>query len=430
MSSVATSLHPTLRSVLRLDWTQVSYLIALRNTVGVVAPLAVGAAAGHLLVGLTVSLGALQVAFLDGTEPYRQRAVRMLAAGVCSAASVFIGSTTGEMAALAVLLAALWGFWGGLLVALGQAMTQIGLSSVVLLLVFAARPAAPQQAALQAGLVLAGAAMQTLLTVAPWPVRPFGPHRAALATALHQLAIIARTPADPASAPAATTELTSARLALEGLSGASSETAEALCALLDETERIRLEIVALQDMGGHVSHEARAHIAAAVGAAADVLEHVAGALQIGRDRAGGNPSRDGDPRAGPRHAAGRSPGPGHLRSVANLGAHAGSGRPGRRARCLSRLRRRCSSGLSGAGAARSGAPRRTPTGGTTGTDQRRGVGGTRARRAGGVRRPGSPRRRACNLAPYGPLAYGPGGGPVSRSRCRSPGAASVPCLRL
>ena len=64
---------------------------------------------------------------------------------------------------------------------------------------------------------------------------------------------------------------------------------------------------------------------------------------------------------------------------------------------------------------------RAPPRGATGADQRRGVGGTDARRAGGFRRPGPPRRRACNLAPYSTRAYGPGGGPVSRSRCRSPG---------
>ena len=59
MISLGASLLPTVRSVLRIDWTQVSYLIALRNTVGVVMPLAVGAATGQLLAGLTVSLGAL-----------------------------------------------------------------------------------------------------------------------------------------------------------------------------------------------------------------------------------------------------------------------------------------------------------------------------------------------------------------------------------
>ncbi len=286
MNSIPSAAPPLFRAAVRVDRSQISYVTALRNALGVAAPLLVGVATGQLLAGLTVSLGALQVAFLDGPEPYRDRARRMLAAGVCSAISVFVGSATGSLAGLAVLLAALWGFGGGLLVALGQAATQIGLSSVVLLLVFGARPAAPGQAALQAGLVLAGAVLQTALAVAAWPVRPFGPQRAALSAAFERLAATTRTPPDPRGAPPATDEITNARLTLAGSGGATSATGEVLRALLDETERIRLELLALDDARDRLSRTdgsdgPLAHVTAALGAAGEVLDALAGALHRG-----------------------------------------------------------------------------------------------------------------------------------------------------
>jgi hypothetical protein len=84
-------------------------------------PLTLGAATGHLLAGVTACIGALQVAVLDKPDPQRQQATRRLLAGLCSAVSVFIRSATGAIDALVVVLAALWGFGGGLLVARGPA---------------------------------------------------------------------------------------------------------------------------------------------------------------------------------------------------------------------------------------------------------------------------------------------------------------------
>ncbi len=151
------AMPPFLSDVPRIDRGQISYVTALRNAVGVVAPLLVGALTGQLLAGLTVGLavglGALQAAFSDGTGPYTTRARQMLLAGLCGALSVFVGSTTGASAALATPVAALWGLGAGLLVALGPAATQIGLTSVVLLLVFGAQPAAPGHAVGHAALV-------------------------------------------------------------------------------------------------------------------------------------------------------------------------------------------------------------------------------------------------------------------------------------
>lgn len=100
------ALRSMLRDVTRVDAKQITYVTALRNAVGVVTPLAVGAATGHLLPSLTVATGALNVAFSDRPGPYRLRAGRMLLAGACSGLSGYVGSATGSIAWLAVPLVA------------------------------------------------------------------------------------------------------------------------------------------------------------------------------------------------------------------------------------------------------------------------------------------------------------------------------------
>lgn len=241
------ALRPMLRDVTRVDAKQIAYVTALRNAIGVVAPLVVGAATGQVLPALTVAIGALNVAFSDRPGPYRLRAGRMLLAGACSALSVFVGSATGTVAWLAVPLVALWGLGGAMLVALGAAATQIGLTSVVLLLVFGGQALAAGHAVTSSLLIFGGGLLQTALAVAAWPVRPFGPQRDALARALRSLAAYPHASSDPSSAPPATMEMSDARATLSGLDGDHSAAGEAYRSLLDQAERMRLELLALDD---------------------------------------------------------------------------------------------------------------------------------------------------------------------------------------
>ena len=105
-------------------------------------------------------------------------------------------------------------------------------------------PAAP--AAGQALLVLGGAALQTLLAVAPWPVRRSSPERAALAALLRGLGAYMRAPSGPDKPPPASAETTAAISALTGIGSDHSAVGEALRTLLDEAERLRLELMALE----------------------------------------------------------------------------------------------------------------------------------------------------------------------------------------
>jgi uncharacterized membrane protein YccC len=285
-----------LRGIGGFDGSQVLLPRALRNAIGVTIPLAVGAATGQLLVGLTISIGALQAAFSDQPGPYSWRARAMLLVGLAGALSVFAGSAAGGILWLVIALTLLWGFVAGIMVALGQVATQVGLASVVLLLVFSTLPDQLAHAAGVAAWVLAGAALQAALAVLAWPVRPFAPQCRALASVFRELAAAARTPTSATFAPPATSATIEASQALGNSASALTASGEALRGLLDEAERIRLTLIAL--MSWHVEPAApgdaaaidAAHAASqtVVCAAADVLDALAAAL-LARSRTSPDP---------------------------------------------------------------------------------------------------------------------------------------------
>ena len=112
--------------------------------------------------------GALQVAFRDSDGPYRERGRLMLAGSVIAGFAVCIGSLGGNHAAVAVPLAVAWAFATGMLVCLGQAAGDLGLMSLVLLVIYEAVPMPPERAMLSGLAAMAGGVFQTALAVANW----------------------------------------------------------------------------------------------------------------------------------------------------------------------------------------------------------------------------------------------------------------------
>jgi hypothetical protein len=234
------------QDVTRLDWSEISVPVALRNSIGVVLPLAFATALGRPLAGLAASIGALNVAFSDSTDPYALRAGRMLASAVCGALSVFVGSVTGRTSWLEVTRAAIWSLAGGLLVVAGPQAAQVGLVSIILFIVFAAQPSNPAQSALTALSVLAGGLLQLPLAAAPWPSRSRTFHASVLAEAFRKLASHARDSLQDEETIPATDEMTEANRMLTGISSNFSRTIETYRSLLNQGERMRLELVALR----------------------------------------------------------------------------------------------------------------------------------------------------------------------------------------
>jgi hypothetical protein len=123
-STAGKSLDPQLRQtgpiaalwriVTRVDRSKINAWQALRNTVGVVAPLIAGYALGMPRGGLAVASGALNVSYSDGSDPYAQRAKRMLASTVWCSIAVLLGGLTAHSNTMAVAIATVWAFGAGM----------------------------------------------------------------------------------------------------------------------------------------------------------------------------------------------------------------------------------------------------------------------------------------------------------------------------
>jgi uncharacterized membrane protein YccC len=232
------------RSVTGIDKVKInSPWLALRNALAVALPLGVGIALGNPLGAVAITTGALNVSYSDGRDPYGQRARRMLTWSILGAVAVFVGSVTGSNAVLAILAAAGWAFVAGMLIAVSTHAGDLGLNTLVALIVFEARGAMSPKGALYAGLlVLAGGLLQTVFALLFWPVRRYEPERRAVGGVYLALSkevdphsdVLPSTPLTPP-----TTEVQDTILALgrdHSLAG------ERFRLLFDQADRLRLSI--------------------------------------------------------------------------------------------------------------------------------------------------------------------------------------------
>lgn len=243
------------RTVTRFESEKIVPVVALRNTLGVVLALIAGVAAGSLSTGLIGSIGALNVSFSDRQDPYVQRARRMLAASVLVGLAVLAGGLAGRNPTAAVLVTAVSGFAAGMMVALGTTAADIGLVTLVTMIVFAGQPMNAGKAAPAALAALAGGILQTSFALALWPVRRHEPERRVLADLYLDLARLAPSPAT--TAPAAGTRMTEAQKSLATLS-ARTVAGERYLLLLSQAEGIRLGLLALGRLRIRLARDPRA----------------------------------------------------------------------------------------------------------------------------------------------------------------------------
>ena len=243
------------------DHAKMNPALALRNMAGVVLPLAVGFAMGMPRGGLAMASGALNVSYSDGHDPYPQRAKRMLASTVWCAIAIFLGAITGHRNVEAVFVATAWAFIAGMLVAIGVTAADVGVISLVLLVVYAAQPLTPRQAAEAGVLALCGGLLQTALSIALWPVRRYDPERRALGNLFLELADSAGKPTPAASAPSASIATTQAQDAINALGSDNSIASLRFRALLSQAERVRLSVMMLARLRLRMQRENSAHAA-------------------------------------------------------------------------------------------------------------------------------------------------------------------------
>jgi len=277
------------RVLTRFDSSKLTPYQGLRNSTGVLLPLAAGFALNMPLGGLAAASGALWVAFSDGSDPYAQRARRMLSSSVLCALAVLLGTLSGNHNSAAVIIATLWAFAAGMFVAAGTTAAELGVVSLVTMLIYTAQPLTPNQALIASGLALGGGLLQTALSVALWPVRRYEPERRALANLFLELARTAERPLSATAAPPATDHSTQAQETLSGLERETAIEAVRYRALLGQAERIRLSLMMLLRLRLRMQRESPIHSGAQT--LGDYLKRAAQALQaIGESLRSGKPA--------------------------------------------------------------------------------------------------------------------------------------------
>ncbi len=251
--SDGTSIKPDARAALwrnitKIDRGKVNKLpIALRNSVAVAVPLAVGIALGNPLAGVAVATGALNVAYSDGTDPYAHRARRMLAWSFIGAIAVFTGSITSSNHVLSTLVTMAWAFVAGMQLAISPRAGDLGLNTLVALIVFSARGPTDLLGMVYAALlVLGGGLLQTAMALLFWALDQYEPERRAVASVYDELARGIATPSGsllsaPLSQPPQDVQDT-----LNALGRDFTFEGERFRYLFDQVDRIRLSAFALQ----------------------------------------------------------------------------------------------------------------------------------------------------------------------------------------
>lgn len=286
------------RALTRFDAGKLTPWLALRNTAGVLLPLVAGALSGNLLSGVVMATGALNVAFADGHGPYSERARRMLTASGLVGLAVFLGPTIGHSGFAAVQVSALWAFAAGMLVAVSTAAADVGTISTVTLVVYASRSTTLERAVLAGLLALAGGLLQTGLSLAMWRLRRYQPERRVLGALFDEIAQTAASSTLATTAPPASTEIVQAHEALAGLSSDYSVEAERHRGVLNQAERLRLSVLAVDRLRQRMQKYQAAEPDAALltdylRATATVLHNISATLLSGKQPYGTTAALEG-----------------------------------------------------------------------------------------------------------------------------------------
>jgi uncharacterized membrane protein YccC len=252
-----TAARAVLKAAARLDRGKFNnWWMAVRNSLAVALPLGIGIALHEPLAGVAVATGALNVSYSDDDDPYQQRARRMLLWSSLGGFAVFVGSVTGRYHVAAILVAAAWAFFAGLLVAISTRAGDLGLNSLVTVIVFAARGAMSPKGAFEAGLlVFAGGLLETALALLLWPLQRYGPERQVIAKDYLDLA----KDVDPASGKldSAPLEQPSSKMqeAVAALGRDHTAEGERLRLLFDQVDRLRLSVYLCNRLRSELARE-------------------------------------------------------------------------------------------------------------------------------------------------------------------------------
>ncbi len=162
----SSKLHAAVQGLWTADWKSQETKRALRCLPAVALPLIAGLIWHNPVDGLLGAAGAFAVGFGSFQTLYQSRIAVLIGASAGIALSGFVGVLAGHTDAGLLLLATVWAFATGLLMAIGPGASYIGTQCTVFLLVASAFPVGLHAALTLAGLVFGGGILQTLIITA------------------------------------------------------------------------------------------------------------------------------------------------------------------------------------------------------------------------------------------------------------------------
>lgn len=138
---------------------------------GVAIPLSAGLLTENLTNGVIAASGALALGMGSFQKNKQVHPLVILWGGIVMALSTLLGTLGGHSWVLAVFLAGIWGFTGGLLGELTLSLSFVGTKAILAVLIAGGFPSDLRHAALRSFLVLCGGLTQSLLAVAEGPLR-------------------------------------------------------------------------------------------------------------------------------------------------------------------------------------------------------------------------------------------------------------------
>jgi uncharacterized membrane protein YccC len=231
-------------------WHDISPGRALRAALGVVAPLVLGVATGHTEYGTFAALGALPTGFVSfrGVTRTRVLLVAITAAGM--AISTFVGAATAAGSPwFLVPVIMIWAYVAGICAALGPSAIAVSLQWPVAVLIASAIPLSPSEAAIRAGLVLAGGLWQGALVISSWALSRGSAERTAMAQSYAMLSRYAAELAAGHGGPPPPDTLPGTEALRDPNPLMRSASRQHLIDLMEETERIRTTLTVLGGAG-------------------------------------------------------------------------------------------------------------------------------------------------------------------------------------
>jgi uncharacterized membrane protein YccC len=255
-------------------WRDATWGRAARAAFGVVVPLAIGMATGHVEYGTFAALGAQPAGLVSFQGVTRSRIMLVAVAVAGMSVSTFVGASVAHAIPwLLVPVIALWAYVAGVCASLGPSAIVVSLQWPVALLIASAIPLSPEQALIRAALVLAGGLWQGALVVTSWAVSHGAAERTAMADSYDALSqYAARIEAAP-GAPPSPAALPGTRALRDPNPLMRSDARRHLSDLMEEAERIRTTLTVMAGTGTTgpaLTGARRAHLAASAAALGEI----------------------------------------------------------------------------------------------------------------------------------------------------------------